>query len=445
MDNKILQQVKEALAQALAQKKITQDLLNNLGPAVIETLRPILGEISQNSKLSKEELLKAISQIKIDVPKADIPQAQVEVKIPEIKVPEPKVTVNIPEIKVPQIPEIKIPIIKVPKPEVTVNVPPVKIPEIKMPKEMDIKGDVGLKGINLDNPLPVQLRDAKGKPLEFNFGGTGGGGGGSNNRGILEKIVNNTSVSLLSPENSTTTPLLAGATFTGTAVDLKDYVTVNIVIKASHASATDGFCIDFSNDGTNWDITECHTIPAATGEAHLSRAKGRYCRVRYTNGITNQTYFRLATVFKNTAVSMTYEQLSVDVDDTHDAALVRSVLAGKKPSGDYTNIQATTSGNLKVSIEESTPPSALLSGRKTVATSGTAEQLGTGALQVGVLVMALKTNTNNVFVGNSTVDKTTDKQTELEPGESYAFAVDNLSDIWVDVTTNGEGVSYAGS
>lgn len=168
----------------------------------------------------------------------------------------------------------------------------------------------------------------------------------------LSTIELNTTVGLLSPENSTTTPLLAGATFTGTAVDLKDYVTVNVVIKASHASATDGLCIDFSTDGINWDITECHTIPAATGEAHLSRAKGRYCRVRYTNGGTNQTYFRLYTVFKNTAVSMTYEALSSDIDDTHDAALVRSVLAAKKPNGDYINIQATTAGNLKVSIEE---------------------------------------------------------------------------------------------
>lgn len=196
-------------------------------------------------------------------------------------------------------------------------------------------------GVGQTNPLPIRIKD----------GATGNDVNPATQETLVE-IETNTTVGLLSPENSTTTPLLAGATFTGTAVDLKDYVTVNVVIKASHASATDGFCIDFSSDGTNWDITECHTVPAATGEAHLSRAKGRYCRIRYTNGGTNQTYFRLTTTFKNTAVSMTYEQLSIDVDDTHDAALVRAILAGKKPNGDYTNAQFTTAGNQKFSLEE---------------------------------------------------------------------------------------------
>ena len=89
---------------------------------------------------------------------------------------------------------------------------------------------------------------------------------------------------------------------------------------------------------------------------------------------------------------------------------------------------------------------ALVSGRKTIATAGTSEILKTNTkLTQGVIIMALKDNTNNIFVGNSTVDKTTDKQTELEPGESTAIAIDNTNKIYVDVTTNGEGVSFIGS
>jgi hypothetical protein len=180
-DNRALQQAKDALDQAIAQKKISQELLRNLGPAVIETLRPVLEEISRNTKVSKEELVSALSQIKIDVPKADVPHAQVDVKIPEIVVPEPKVTVNVPPIPAPKIPEIKIPKITVPKPEVTVNVPPIKIPDLTWPKEnMPIEGWVRLQGVDIKSPLPVQLRDASGKPVNLLenlttiIGGSGG-------------------------------------------------------------------------------------------------------------------------------------------------------------------------------------------------------------------------------------------------------------------------------
>ena len=90
--------------------------------------------------------------------------------------------------------------------------------------------------------------------------------------------------------------------------------------------------------------------------------------------------------------------------------------------------------------------SAVISGRKTVTTAGTAEMLKTDTtLTQGVVIMALKTNTNNIFVGDSSVDKDSDKQTELEPGESYPSAVDNTNLIYIDVTTNGEGVSFLGS
>src|SRR3990167_7676002 len=161
-----LRQAKEALQEAINQKKLTADLLKNLGPAVIDALRPTLEALSQNTKLSKEELLQAISQIKIDVPKVDVPQAQVEVKIPEIIVPEPKVTVNISDIKIPEIPPIKIPPIKVPKPEVTVNVPPFKIPRLEWPADkMPIEGWVRLMGYDYKNPVPVQLWDGKGNPV----------------------------------------------------------------------------------------------------------------------------------------------------------------------------------------------------------------------------------------------------------------------------------------
>ena len=177
-----LEQVKKALDEAIAQKKISQEMLKNLGPAIIETLQPVLAEIAENSKISREEILDALSQLKINIPDIDVPHATVEVKIPDIIVPEPKVTVNVPEIKLPEFPPF--PEIKVPKAEVKVNVPTIKLPPFVWPKEdMPIRGWAELMGLFKDtsNPISVQLRDAEGNPIKLFENLTqivGGGGGG---------------------------------------------------------------------------------------------------------------------------------------------------------------------------------------------------------------------------------------------------------------------------
>lgn len=218
--NGILKQTKAALTQALSEKKRSQEFVNQLGPAVVQALEPLLQEIAQNSKTSKEELIKALSSIKIDVPKSDIPKAQVDVQIPEIKVPQPIVNVTVPDIKVPEIPEIKIPKISVPKPEVTVNVPEIKIPDLKWPKdELDVKGWVGFQGYDkglLSNPLPVQLRDASGKPVNLLENLTtvigGGGGGGKHDYFTVKGIQNSIAAVLLNPDGN---PANISATITG--------------------------------------------------------------------------------------------------------------------------------------------------------------------------------------------------------------------------------------
>lgn len=203
-NQEILKAAKEALDKALAQKQINQELIKTLGPAIIDSLKPVLEEIASNSKLSKDELLKAIAGIQIDVPPAEVPKAQVEVKIPEIKVPEPKVTVTIPDFPEIKIPEIKIPAIKVPKPEVTVNVPEIKIPELKWPKEnMPIEGWVQLQGIDLSHPLPVQLRDASGRPVNLleNLTTIVGGGGGKHDYFTIKDVLSPIAISQVSGAN----------------------------------------------------------------------------------------------------------------------------------------------------------------------------------------------------------------------------------------------------
>ena len=59
------------------------------------------------------------------------------------------------------------------------------------------------------------------------------------------------------------------------------------------------------------------------------------------------------------------------------------------------------------------------------------------------MVKALLANTNNIYVGDSDVDKTAKNGLELDAGEVVIFSyVGNLSTIYIDSDTDEEGVSW---
>lgn len=115
-----------------------RDLIVNIGNSIGEIIKPVLDRLADQARINKEDLKEAIKQIQIKPP-------EVNVSTPDVYVPD----------------------IKVPTPQVSVNIPPIKVPEINMPHEMDIKGWVKLQGVDLSNPLPVQIRDKDGKPVNF--------------------------------------------------------------------------------------------------------------------------------------------------------------------------------------------------------------------------------------------------------------------------------------
>jgi len=80
------------------------------------------------------------------------------------------------------------------------------------------------------------------------------------------------------------------------------------------------------------------------------------------------------------------------------------------------------------------------SGQKNVTTAGTQLVLA-GNVKCGtVVIKALAANTGKIYVGDSTVSSTTGFI--LDAGETISFDIDNLSDIYIDSSVNGEGVSY---
>jgi hypothetical protein len=120
------------------------------------------------------------------------------------------------------------------------------------------------------------------------------------------------------------------------------------------ASATDGLAVEMSSDGVTWYSGggDLFTIGAATQKTFSIQPHTKFYRVKYTNGGTNQTTFDLQTVLKKQSSLASSHRIQDSITDDDDAELVKAVLTGSNPAGNFVNFQSTTAGNFKVSLEE---------------------------------------------------------------------------------------------
>ena len=170
---------------------------------------------------------------------------------------------------------------------------------------------------------------------------------------VLDSIDANTK-NVISTNNTTTSTLTSGSTFTGTGDDVSNYAVVTIQLDSSHDSATDGMTFQFSVDNSNWDDVYTFTYTAASGARRFQYpVTGQYFRVVYTNGGTGQTHFRVQTILHANNTLSSIHRLSQDVSPDRSAQVMKSaIIARVAGSGDFTPIQATTGGNLKISVQE---------------------------------------------------------------------------------------------
>lgn len=105
-------------------------------------------------------------------------------------------------------------------------------------------------------------------------------------------------------------------------------------------------------------------------------------------------------------------------------------------------IFSDTDGSVSLSAKSA---SAIGHGRKTVTTAGTAVALGANTAIARITIVALGTNTGQIAIGGSGVvaaSGATRTGVILEKGDRYDLAIDNLSKVYIDATTYGEGVSF---
>ena len=122
------------------------------------------------------------------------------------------------------------------------------------------------------------------------------------------------------------------------------------------------------------------------------------------------------------------------------------------PSGAATSALQTTGNASLASIATSVAgmggiQNTLIAGQKAIATTGTAVQLGTGALVNGVTITANINNSAPMTVGPTGVTNTQTGSGNgyiLQPGASMSFSISNLSPIYLNGTA-GDFVSYTGN
>lgn len=95
----------------------------------------------------------------------------------------------------------------------------------------------------------------------------------------------------------------------------------------------------------------------------------------------------------------------------------------------------------RVMWRQLSPGRAIRSGQQTVTTVGTRVQLSTTSTSIlSVTVKALEGNTGTIYVGGSNVSSSNGY--ELSSSEPVSLDVDNLTDVYIDASVAGEGVSF---
>lgn len=129
------------------------------------------------------------------------------------------------------------------------------------------------------------------------------------------------------------------------------------------------------------------------------------------------------------------------------AAVASARVAVDLPTTPTANLATIASAiaNLATIVANQAPPTAIYGGKKTVTTAGLSLQLQTAsqALTEGVWVRALDANAGLVYVGNLSISATAGG-TRLAAKEAVFIRIDNLNKVYVDVATNGEGVTFLG-
>lgn len=302
-------------------------------PEMPDYAKPIVASMSKLEK-AVVAAVKAMPDVKVDIPKIEAPQVTVDSPNIDLSGIEKIIKADIPK-------AFKDAIGSIPKPVRQDNSDMLSRLDEMLVKLAEIDTGVRMK----PQPGTMKVTNPDGSsigsiPAEVEI---------TNDTGNPIPVIESSS-SVIDSNNSTTTTLGSGASFTGTSTDVSGYEAVYVTVFSDKASATNGLKFQGSPDGTNWDHEHTYTYDGGSIGLHYEETLAmKYFRVVYTNTNSAQTTFRLQTkLLKNPATAHVHP-IDYTIDTNHPAAVVRSVITGQTTAGGggLVNVKVSPSGTLE--------------------------------------------------------------------------------------------------
>lgn len=183
----------------------------------------------------------------------------------------------------------------------------------------------------------------------------------------------------LDTNNSTSTPLNAGATFTGTSTEVLNYPSLVVALRTDQKGT---LVVQFSTDNVNWDSALTFSLTANVNEVHRIVVTRRYMRVVITNtSASNQTFLRCQTILgqQSPLTSPLNSTIQSDADSLVVRALDFNLMVAE---GLYQNRNNFIKDGLNFDIDTGTVPEDVSN------EGGIYAGFPTGAPQAGQVVVA---------------------------------------------------------
>jgi hypothetical protein len=154
---------------------------------------------------------------------------------------------------------------------------------------------------------------------------------------------------IISKRNTVSAPLGANSTFTGETEELSSFqeLTVNIA-GAPNTNAPAMLYLQFSPNGTNWDVTIPLVLTAPEIAPLTLRVILPFFRVRYVNDSTALTQLRITTLLHRTAAKQLTRFLHQEIEPNEPIENLRAVITGEKANGTFKHISVSDSGEVKI-------------------------------------------------------------------------------------------------
>lgn len=159
---------------------------------------------------------------------------------------------------------------------------------------------------------------------------------------------------IIDPKSSTDTPLPAGGVFVGEAVDMINGKELLISINSDQDSVADGVIFEFSQDRVNWFADDtAFTYSANTLRTFNVGPVSRFFRIRYINGPTPQTSFRIQTILLSSPSRKRVTKLKSELSPEETAETVKaSILLEDNINNTFKPAAASPSGSLQVAVTD---------------------------------------------------------------------------------------------